>query len=876
VTEVFQVPFDPNLGMRVTQPAHRPVTPGPQPPAKPRPAATVPALPSWWGKSEYPPPPGSINYGDIQFPLSGAIAPDQYLPLAYGQVRVGGTVIQLSGISGQETYHGWGAVAWCEGEIQSVDKLLVNGAEMTSLTTANAGVRSFTHYNGTGSQYCQDNTSDLFCPYPRTNPGVGSSGPYDVRGLKTAAYTRVDLYFPPSTGWLWWWHLPGGQAQVAAPAFEWAVDVHGLKLYDPRTTLTAYSNNPALIARDILIRSGARTAAQLDDASFIAAANACDSAGFTCNVVFAARTNVKDALAVALQTCNGILITSNGKTGLFLDIVNAGAAAATLSEADGDIWNLNYEWISARDRVTSVTVAFRNRDANYVDDVTPPFVDPGVALGTVPLKAVTFAAPGVNTMAAAVILRNYALNAQAVTFRVTGTMNAKGITLQQGNKVAITTLKGISADFVITQIAGDSQGFFTFVAKPYLAAVYGSTPVSQGPPVTNPPGAADAPPPPAAPRISTLSNGIAFDAPRVYAATGPYGPGDWTIDTGSGDTAKINDGNTTVVAITSNTDMVFRLDRGVVVPVAFGRLNLWLGTSLVDLYLLGSLDVFYSDDNITWYNALHYSAGALSSEHYTTPWQEAANSGVYPSHIEFCDTIGAHRYWKVWLLNPGALTLNLYEASFDTFSAYTGSVVGYALLPWPGYVYNGSAVADMMNYDTPDPAVATLATTATLPTDAAAWGGVTDLVTVVTGNEFTSKTTCVRFAVASLSATRGLGAPGSQLTTVAAAMTVVNDIDGISGSITLVEGANITITDNDPVAGSITIAATGGGWTMENSSTTVNGSAVLFTFSTTVQAGHPIFADGRLMDEAIGDYTRSTNTVTFAVAPISTVKRFFQ
>jgi hypothetical protein len=91
---------------------------------------------------------------------------------------------------------------------------------------------------------------------------------------------------------------------------------------------------------------------------------------------------------------------------------------------------------------------------------------------------------------------------------------------------------------------------------------------------------------------------------------------------------------------------------------------------------------------------------------------------------------------------------------------------------------------------------------------------------------------------------------------------------------TLSAGANITITDDG--IGGHTIAATGGGgFTMENSSTVVDGIAVVFTFSTAVSANDAIFSDGRLMDEAIGDYTRLGATVTFAFAPISTAKRVF-
>lgn len=54
--------------------------------------------------------------------------------------------------------------------------------------------------------------------------------------------------------------------------------MRGAKVYDPRTSATAWTENPALIARDWALRTngGALPLAAIDDASVIAAANACD------------------------------------------------------------------------------------------------------------------------------------------------------------------------------------------------------------------------------------------------------------------------------------------------------------------------------------------------------------------------------------------------------------------------------------------------------------------------------------------------------------------------------------------------------------------------------------------------------------------------
>lgn len=56
--------------------------------------------------------------------------------------------------------------------------------------------------------------------------------------------------------------------------------VRGAKVFDPRSSTTAWTENPAIIARDWVLHpnGGGLSSTDLDDASFIAAANACDVA----------------------------------------------------------------------------------------------------------------------------------------------------------------------------------------------------------------------------------------------------------------------------------------------------------------------------------------------------------------------------------------------------------------------------------------------------------------------------------------------------------------------------------------------------------------------------------------------------------------------
>jgi hypothetical protein len=101
--------------------------------------------------------------------------------------------------------------------------------------------------------------------------------------------------------------------------------VQGRKVYDPRTGLTAYSTNSALCLRDYLADSvlglGVNST-EMDDASFIAAANLCDenvslAAGgtekrYTTNTLIDSTSRPEDVIGQLLSASGGILTYSGG------------------------------------------------------------------------------------------------------------------------------------------------------------------------------------------------------------------------------------------------------------------------------------------------------------------------------------------------------------------------------------------------------------------------------------------------------------------------------------------------------------------------------------------------------------------------------------
>lgn len=103
--------------------------------------------------------------------------------------------------------------------------------------------------------------------------------------------------------------------QGGPPLFTFKVK--GKKLYDPRSATTGYSRNPALCIRDYITAPyglGCSTA-EIDDASVIAAANACDASITFQHVV----GGVSSPFTAAKYTCNGAIISSGDDKERILD-----------------------------------------------------------------------------------------------------------------------------------------------------------------------------------------------------------------------------------------------------------------------------------------------------------------------------------------------------------------------------------------------------------------------------------------------------------------------------------------------------------------------------------------------------------------------------
>jgi hypothetical protein len=174
----------------------------------------------------------------------------------YGRVKVGGPILFIHTTDSNNWFHM--IVGLASHEIEAIDDVYFDDEKI-----------GLDGINGTGKY--QDKayvTKHLGSPGQAADAGLLADCP-DVwtsnDKLSGIAHLYIKLKFDNDV-------FPNGIPNIAAI-------IRGKKVYDPRSSTTVYSTNPALCIRDYL--SDAKlgmsfTSAEFDDASFIAAANICD------------------------------------------------------------------------------------------------------------------------------------------------------------------------------------------------------------------------------------------------------------------------------------------------------------------------------------------------------------------------------------------------------------------------------------------------------------------------------------------------------------------------------------------------------------------------------------------------------------------------
>ena len=281
--------------------------------------------------------------------------------VVYGRCRVSGTVVYLS-TTGSKNEWLHIVVAIAGHEIEEIQEVYFNDDLVPLVSNTPTGfyngvARVNKHLGGTG----QTADTDLINDTASLTDGKWTS---DHR-LQGIAYLYVRLTWDTEK-------FPSGIPNISAV-------IKGKKVYDPRSSATAYSANAALCLRDYLTDSAlgmGLTSSEVDDTAITAAANICDEQvqvlplspttyenRYECNGVIATSASPDENIGKLLSAMGGLIAYSGGKI-----VAYAGGyriPTVTLTEKHF-VGPLNIQTrTSARDRVNSVKGVYVSESNNW-------------------------------------------------------------------------------------------------------------------------------------------------------------------------------------------------------------------------------------------------------------------------------------------------------------------------------------------------------------------------------------------------------------------------------------------------------------------------------------------------------------------------------
>ena len=287
----------------------------------------------------------------------GATDPQQ---LVYGTVRKGGTITYLEATGDTNEYLHM-ILVLAGHEVNAIGDIYINdevatldGSGFVTSQNWNSKIRIKKHL-GTSTQTAD---ADLLAESAQIDSN------FRGRGI---AYLYIRLQYDQDV-------FPNG-----IPLFS-AV-VQGKKVFDPRTSTTAFSANAALCIRDYLTDSRGLGDSNIDNTSFAAAANVCDENvpldgggeedRYTINGVLNADMSIQDCLQQMVTACGGSLWWGGGSWKLKPGYYTAPVKTLTLDDIVSEI-NLQTR-IAMRDNFNIVRGTFNDAGQRWIAAEYPEF-----------------------------------------------------------------------------------------------------------------------------------------------------------------------------------------------------------------------------------------------------------------------------------------------------------------------------------------------------------------------------------------------------------------------------------------------------------------------------------------------------------------------
>ncbi len=421
-------------------------------------------------------------------------------PLLYGRVQAPGLIaaVKVQPINGLGLLPGlYLLVVWGEGEITQIERLVAGGE-------ASGAARH--DYLGTAAQGADPWLAAVMTDYTDTLRGT-----YQGRAV-ALAYSVL--------------HIPASDSFPNAPT----AIIRGLKLYDPRTGLTAYSTNPALMLGDLLTRAGE----VVDWAASLDAINYCDETvheqpRWTCSLTIANPADIAEHVDQLRGYAHCLI--DYGSTGIRLIPDKATSISRALTAADILAGSLTLSRPARRDTPTYLRIGYT--------DTAPPAgarngpwgtayataAHPGLTTGT-PWVESGLTLPGIQSRQEASRTAIERLNAYTLrNLYAEATIRDSGLAVAVGDVVALTHPLGLE-DKPMRVLAVDdtAPGRYKIRLEEYDAAVY-SNAVTDDP--TYPDGSLPSPFDVPAPATITVTEDVYQQLDGTYASRLMIG---WSAD----------------------------------------------------------------------------------------------------------------------------------------------------------------------------------------------------------------------------------------------------------------------------------------------------------------------------------------------------------
>ena len=394
------------------------------------------------------------------------------IPVVYGRRQIGGTRVFMT-TTGVDSKYLHYVLAICEGEVSQLHQVYINDVEL---------------YNADGSINSKFRGGDDNRAYIKVNFHTGADDQVadsdlisstalwnNTCTLSGICYAYVRLEYDTD---IW---------SSGLPIINF--DISGKKVRDIRNTaddangLLRFSDNPALCIRDYLTNTRygrSISTSDIDDTSFIAAANYCDETvtindtdqlRYGCNGVVDTNATSIDNLTRMLTSCRGFLIYTGGKYKIVLDKIDSSTFAFDEDNMIGDVV------LSVGSKATlwnRCKAAFFNKDKEWANDyaiqdsTTYRTSDNDLLLeGSIEL-------PFTSDENTASMIARQSMNQSRESLMVTFKSTIDSLQVECGDVVTITSnsMGWTTKKFRVLEISMDYLDEITFTAREYSDDVY--------------------------------------------------------------------------------------------------------------------------------------------------------------------------------------------------------------------------------------------------------------------------------------------------------------------------------------------------------------------------------------------------------------------